>query len=76
MSRLIRAQDLLGALDQAVGTGAEPDGLCSSREDHSPHLHTSPSLGVFWCTANQKQREPFRSERAREAPASTGRRDH
>lgn len=47
----------------AVGTGREPDGLCADRGPHRAHLHDSPSLGRFWCTANQSQREPGRSER-------------
>jgi hypothetical protein len=64
---LVRAGDLLDALDAAVGTGAEPDGLCPNREDHPAHLHNSPTLGEFWCTADQTQREPFRSERLRAA---------
>lgn len=46
-----------------VGTGHEPDGLCADRTPHRAHLHDSPSLGRFWCTADQGQREPGRSER-------------
>lgn len=42
-----------------------PEGLCGDRTEHTPHLHESPSLGRFWCTADQDQREPWRSERAR-----------
>jgi hypothetical protein len=49
------------------GTGLEPDGLCAKREYHQPHLHDSDTLGRFWCTADQSQREPYRSERLRAA---------
>lgn len=42
-----------------------PDGLCANREDHEPHLVTVGSLAPFWCTADQSQREPFRSEQQR-----------
>ena len=67
MNKPIRmsAASLLAILDDAVGTGREPDGLCGNREDHPPHLHDSKTLGVFWCTANQEDREPWRSERRR-----------
>lgn len=40
-----------------------PEGLCGNRAEHPAHLHDSPSLGRFWCTADQSQREPGRSER-------------
>lgn len=40
-----------------------PEGLCGDRTEHPAHLHESPSLGRFWCTADQDQREPWRSER-------------
>lgn len=55
----------LGELEHVIGTGEEPDGLCGNRDDHRPHLHDSPTLGRFWCTADQDQREPHRSERRR-----------
>lgn len=45
----------------------EPEGLCGDRGDHAPHIHHSPTLGSFWCTADQSQREPFRSEQLRKA---------
>jgi hypothetical protein len=41
--------------------------LCGTKTDHLSHEHTSESLGVFWCTADQTQREPFRSEQVRNA---------
>ena len=44
-----------------------PRGLCANRTDHAPHLYSSGSLGTFWCTANQDDREPYRSERWRRA---------
>lgn len=44
-----------------------PEGLCADRTEHPAHLHESPSLGRFWCTADQSQREPWRSERRRAA---------
>lgn len=50
-----------------VGTGHEPDGLCADRGEHRAHLHDSGTLGRFWCTADQSQREPWRSERRRAA---------
>lgn len=56
---------LLGELEHVIGTGEEPDGLCGNRDDHRPHLHDSPTLGRFWCTADQNRREPYRSERRR-----------
>ena len=42
-----------------------PEGLCADRRPHVPHLHESPSLGRYWCTADEGQREPGRSERRR-----------
>lgn len=45
------------------------NGLCADRADHEPHEHVSDSLGRFWCTADQSQREPLRSERLRQAVA-------
>lgn len=57
--------DYLASMESVIGTGEEPDGLCANREDHQPHLHDSASLGRFWCTADQQDREPFRSERRR-----------
>jgi hypothetical protein len=43
------------------------NGLCANREDHEPHQCETGSLGTIWCTANQDDREPNRSERARDA---------
>lgn len=48
---------------EIVGT---PRGLCANREDHAPHFHNSKTLGRFYCTADQTQREPYRSERRRQ----------
>ena len=62
---VMTAGQLVAALEVAVGTGEEPDGLCGNRFPHTAHLHDSESLGRFWCTADQDQREPYRSERAR-----------
>lgn len=56
---------LLSALEQAVGTGLEPDGLCAGRGKHAGHLHDSVTLGRFWCTGDPADREPGRSERRR-----------
>lgn len=50
---------------EEVGTGREPDGLCGDRSEHAAHMHDSQTLGRFWCTADQSQREPHRSERRR-----------
>lgn len=59
-------EPLLNLLDREMP--ALPNGLCANRADHDPHQHSSPSLGGFWCTADQTDREPGRSERAREVP--------
>lgn len=40
-----------------------PRGLCANKTEHNPHAHFSDTLGLFWCTANQREREPYRSER-------------
>lgn len=40
-----------------------PVGLCGNKSPHGPHEHRSDSLGLFWCTANQHDREPERSRR-------------
>lgn len=45
-----------------------PDGLCSDREDHDPHIVTSGSLAPYKCTADQSTREPNASEKARKEP--------
>ena len=42
-----------------------PRGLCGNREEHEPHVHRSRTLGVFWCTARQKDRLPGAWEYAR-----------
>lgn len=63
--RLVRPAQLLAALEEVVGTGMEPDGLCGDRGEHRAHLHDSATLGRFWCTADQSQREPYRSEQRR-----------
>jgi uncharacterized membrane protein YcjF (UPF0283 family) len=58
-----KIREALEALEAlAYGT---PQGLCGNREEHEPHRHDSPSLGVFWCTADQMQRLPFAAERRR-----------
>lgn len=41
------------------------NGLCANKDDHVPHLHRSSTLGRYWCTADQSQREPYRSEQRR-----------
>lgn len=43
--------------------GSHATGLCANREPHEPHDHYSKTLGTFWCTADQGQREPNRSQR-------------
>lgn len=43
----------------------KPRGLCPDRNEHEAHPYYSDSLGGFWCTADQSQREPGRSERRR-----------
>lgn len=45
---------------------ALPNGLCGSKADHAPHSHASKTLGLFWCSADQTQREPNRSEARRD----------
>jgi hypothetical protein len=64
MEIVTNPQLLLLALDAAVGTGEEPDGLCGDRTDHEAHLVREGSLAPFWCTAEQDKREPYRSEQA------------
>jgi hypothetical protein len=49
----VSVMDLLTALDDVVGTGEEPDGLCADRSEHRAHLHDSRTLGSFWCTAQR-----------------------
>lgn len=61
----IRRVGLGRDIGDEVGTGNEPDGLCADRGPHKPHLEDSPTLGRFWCTADQSQREPGRSESRR-----------
>jgi len=41
-------------------------GLCGVRAEHFPHKVTTGSLAPFFCTANQADREPGRSERRRD----------
>ena len=48
-----------------------PQGLCSDRSDHQPHRHHSTSLGRFWCTADQSQRQPFASQARLRAVGTT-----
>lgn len=67
---LVSASGILAYLaeqEHLIGTGEEPDGLCANRQEHRPHLVTEGSLAPFWCTANQDDREPYRSERRRAA---------
>lgn len=40
-------------------------GLCARKGDHTPHRHESTSLGVYWCSGEEDDREPGRSERRR-----------
>lgn len=51
-------------LEEARNWGL-PNGLCSDREEHLPHPVTTGSLAPFVCSANQDDREPYRSERRR-----------
>lgn len=44
-----------------------PDGLCAIKDDHHAHPVLDGSLAPFWCTADQSQREPWRSEQRRKA---------
>lgn len=69
---ILSAAQLLTALDGAVGTGEEPDGLCGDRGEHRAHLVTEGSLAPFWCTADQDQREPGRSQRRADATSPHG----
>jgi hypothetical protein len=41
------------------------EGLCGDRGDHEPHWHVSPSLGRFWCHADQSRRLPHVAEMRR-----------
>lgn len=40
-------------------------GLCGVKVEHFPHTVHTGSLAPFFCTANQEDREPYRSERRR-----------
>ncbi len=40
-------------------------GLCGVKVEHLPHTVHTGSLAPFFCTANQEDREPHRSERRR-----------
>lgn len=42
-----------------------PAGLCADKNDHDAHPVLDGSLAPFWCTADQSQREPWRSEQRR-----------
>lgn len=42
-----------------------PEGLCGDRSNHEPHEHDSPTLGRFWCSADQSKRLPYAAERRR-----------
>jgi hypothetical protein len=64
MSR-IRVTPMYGVDEGEVGTGHEPDGLCGNRTPHPAHMVREGTLAPFWCTANESQREPGRSERRR-----------
>lgn len=67
------AENLTDALYRALGERERqvaeleahqdyPKGLCGNRDEHAPHKHNSLTLGRFWCTADQMDREPGRSE--------------
>lgn len=45
--RVVSAARLVAVLEEAVGTGQEPDGLCADRGEHRSHLHDSGALGRF-----------------------------
>lgn len=74
--RVIRPAALLAALDEVVGTGEEPNGLCGNRAEHTPHLVTEGTLAPFWCTADQSTREPGRSQRRADSCSCAERRDY
>jgi hypothetical protein len=59
--------DKLTEIRRTLRRSAVPDGLCAQRGDHPDHEHTSESLGRFWCTGREADREPGRSERQRAA---------
>lgn len=44
---------------------SRPRGLCGVKAEHFPHVVHTGSLAPFFCTADQSQREPGRSERRR-----------
>jgi hypothetical protein len=44
---------------------ALPKGLCANKNDHAPHPVYEGALAPFWCTAEQEDREPYRSEQRR-----------
>lgn len=47
-------------------------GLCGDRRPHDPHAVLDGSLGPYVCTADQNEREPWRSERLRERSDGLG----
>lgn len=48
---------------EAADDAGLPVGLCGNRADHEPHRHSSRSLGLFWCSADQEQRLPYAAEK-------------
>jgi hypothetical protein len=54
---------LIGPGRDESGESLLPRGLCGDRSDHFPHEHISVTLGTFRCSADQSEREPYRSER-------------
>lgn len=43
----------------------EPLGLCGKKTVHEPHPHESPTLGEFYCHADQSKRLPYAAEMRR-----------
>jgi hypothetical protein len=56
-----------GPADCQQATGYGQRGLCGDRSPHPAHQVDEGSLAPFWCTADQSQREPYRSEARRRA---------
>jgi len=55
----------LSPYESIIDVSPLPQGICANKDNHSPHLHNSDTLGVFWCHADQARRLPFAAERRR-----------
>lgn len=62
----VKTEDLCTDPDHPTGNvDGLPLGLCADKADHAPHRVDAGSLAPFWCTADQKTRQPYAAEQAR-----------